>query len=148
MRSLVLGCVVFLVGAWFGFYEAHAASGIKYSNYMLGKDAAKAEPTFLYGYVAGLHDMLTAVTWFGNESPKDFTAELFTKQYQCMQKIPNAAEAVAWAKDFWNKEPDVWAGDNVFIHACEYNPSARANTMVKTGGRAPHAGGRSMTLSK
>lgn len=148
MRSLVLGCIVFLVGAWFGFHEAQAASGIKYSNYLLGKDASKAAAPFLSGYVAGIHDMLTAAAWLANESPKDFTAEVFTKQYQCMQKIPNTAEGVAWAMDFWNKEPDIWAGDNYFARACQYNPSARANTMVKSGGQSPQAGGHSMTLSK
>ena len=148
MRLLVLGCIVFVLGAWFGFSNAHAASGIKYTNYMLGKDTAKAEPGFLMGYVAGIHDTMTGAVYLANESAKDFTAEYFTKQYQCMQKIPNAAEAVAWAKDFWNKEPDIWAADNFLVRACEYNPSARANTMVKAGGRSPQPGGRGMTLSK
>ena len=148
MRLLVLGCLVFLMGAWFGFYEAHAASGVKYTGYLQGKDTSKAQAAFLNGYAAGVFDELAQVTWIANEESKYFTAEVFTKQYQCMQKIPNLGEAVAWAKDFWNKEPDVWAADQLFVHACEYNASARTSTAVKTAGPSPRGGSHSITLSK
>lgn len=148
MRLLVLGCIVFLMGAWFGFHQAHAASGIKYTGYVQGKDVPKMQAAFMNGYAAGVYDELAQVVWIANEQPKYFTVEVFTKPYQCLQKIPNTAEAVAWAKEFWNKEPDVWAADQLFNHACEYSAAARSNTMVKTGGPSPRAGSHSITLSK
>jgi hypothetical protein len=148
MRLLVLGCVVFMVGAGFGFYEAHAASGIKYDGYLLGKNISKASPDFLSGYAAGTYDTLETVTYIANEVPKVFNAETFTKQYQCLQKIPTAQETVAFGKDFWTKEPDVWAAQELFIHACEYGASARSNTMTKGGGRARVGGGQNNITMK
>lgn len=147
MRLFALGCIVFLLGAWFGFYEAHAASGVKYDGFVQGKDVPKMSAGFMNGYVAGAYDMLGGTTWVANEDSKDFTADVFTKQYQCLQKIPNASEGVAWAKDLWSKNPNAWASDILFAHACEYNTSARANTMVK-GGQSQRAGAHSITLSK
>ena len=146
MRLLVLGCVMFLVGAWFGFYEAHAASGIKYDGYLTGKNVPKASPDFLNGYAAGNYDTLAMVAYVANEVPKVFNAEVFTKQYQCLQKIPTAGETVAWAKDLWSKSPDSFAAQEIFIHACEYGASARANTMTKAGGPSHRPGSYSITM--
>lgn len=149
MRLVVLGCVVFLMGAGFGFYEAHAASGVKYDGYIQGKDIPKMQAAFLNGYASGSYDTLSTVAWISNEAPKYFTAEVFTKQYQCLQKIPTASETVAWAKEFWNAKPDSFAADQLFMHACEYNAAARANTVTKAGGPSHSMGGaHSITLGK
>lgn len=142
----MLVSVVFLVGAGFGFYEAHAASGIKYDGYLLGKNVPKASADFLAGYAAGNYDTMAVVTYISNEVPKAFTAEVFTKQYQCLQKIPTAGETVAWAKDLWSKSPDTFAAQELFIHACEYGASARANTMTKATGPSHRPGTFSITL--
>jgi len=148
MRVLALGCVVFLMGAWFGFYEAHAASGIKYDGFLLGKDVPKQPAEYMKGYAAGSYDTLETVTYIANEASKYFTPEVFTKQYQCLQKIPTATETVAWAKEFWTKEPDVFAAQEIFMHACEYNASARSNTMTKAGGPAHSMVGRNTVTLK
>jgi hypothetical protein len=82
MRLLVPGCVVFLMGAWFGFYEAHAASGIKYDAFLFSKNVPKQPAEYLKGYAAGAYDSFEWATWIANKSPKYFTQEYFTKQYQ------------------------------------------------------------------
>jgi hypothetical protein len=148
MKLLVVGCVALLLGLSIGFYAASAASGIKYTGFVQGKDVPKMNAAFMNGYAAGVFDELAQVVWIANEQPKYFTVDVVTKPYQCLQKITNTAEVVAWAKEFWNKEPDVWAADQLFNHACEYNASARANTMVKTGGQSPRTGAHTITLSK
>ncbi len=140
---------VFLSGAWFGFYEAHAASGIEYDGFLLGRDASKKNDAFLNGYVAGMYDQLSTVAWAANERPQLFTADTFTKPFLCLQKAQNTGEVVAFGKDFWSKQPDTWAADVLFVHACEFSASARANTMTKAGGVSRVRGGaHSLTPGK
>src|SRR5215467_5311548 len=147
LRLLALGCVVFLAGAGFGFYEAHAAGAIKYDAYLFGKDVGKAPDAYLSGYAAGSYDTLSLVAWVANEAPKAFTAETFTNQYLCLQKIPSASETVAFAKDFWRAKPDSAAANQLFIHACEYSTSARSSSMTKAG-KPSHSRSASFTLTK
>lgn len=146
MRLLVLGCVVFLVGSWFGFHQAHAAGGLQYDGFLSAKNVSKKSADFLNGYAAGTYDMITVSTEIANEAPKYFTPQVFTKQYQCLQKIQTANEIVAWAKTFWSKEPDSWAAESIFVHSCEYDASARSNTMTKGSGPA-HAPGAMHTIT-
>ena len=149
LRSVVVGCVVFLLGAAFGFYEAYAASGIKYDGYLLGKNASKKNDAFLNGYVAGMYDQLSTIVWAANEKPQLFTAEVFTKPFLCLQKAQTSSEVVAFAQPLWAKTPDAWAADVVLIHACEFSPSATANAMTKAGGQSRAGGGaHSLTMGK
>ena len=136
MRLLVLSCVVFLIGAWFGFYRAHAAGGLQYDGFLFNKNVSKKSADFLNGYAAGSYDTVALATQLANESAKYFTPQVFTKQYQCLQKFQTAGEIVAWAKAYWSKEPDSWAAESIFAHACEYDASARSNTMTKSSGPA------------
>ena len=134
MRLFVLGCLVFLVGAWFGFHEALAAGGMQYDGFLFNKNVSKKSADYLTGYAAGTYDMVAVTTEIANESAKYFTPQVWTKQYQCLQKIQTAPEIVAWAKAYWSKEPDDWAAESIFVHACEYDASARSNTMTKSSG--------------
>ncbi len=134
MRLFVLSCAVFLVGAWFGFHQAHAAGGLQYDGYLFNKNVSKKSADYLSGYAAGTYDMLAASTQIANESAKYFTPQVWTKQYQCLQKIQTSSEIVAWAKAFWSKEPEDWAAESIFVHACEYDASARSNAMTKSSG--------------
>jgi hypothetical protein len=134
MRLLVLSCVVFLMGAWFGFHEARAAGGLQYDGFLFNKNVSKKSADFLNGYAAGAYDMVSVTAQIANEAAKYFTPQVFTKQYQCLQKFQTANEIVAWAKAYWSKEPDSWAAESIFGHACEYDASARSNTMTKSSG--------------
>jgi hypothetical protein len=147
MRWLALGSLVFLMGAWFGFYEAHAASGIKYDGFLVSKEASKKSDAFLNGYVAGMYDQLSTVAYLANERPEVFTAATFNRPFLCLQKAQNTSEIVAFAKDFWSKQPDVWAVDVVFVRACEFSASARANTMTRTAGGVSRGQGGAHSLT-
>lgn len=142
VRLLALVCMVFLFGAAAGFYGAHAASGMKYDGFLLGKDVPKQPAEYLKGYAAGTYDSFEWATWVANEAPKYFTAEVFTKQYQCLQKIPTATEMVAWAKEFWSKQPDSFAAGEILGNACVYKPAANANTATKGAGPAHSQAGK------
>lgn len=136
MRLLVVGCLALLVGIGIGLYGASAASSIKYDYFLSGKDVPKMSDHFLNGYAAGTYDMLRTVVWLANDDPQskdDFTAAVFAKQYQCLQQIPNASEIVAWAKDYWSKNPTVVAANELFADACLYKPT-QAKTNMMTGG--------------
>lgn len=147
MRLLALGCIVFVMGAWFGFYEAHAASGVKITGYLTGKEVPKYTDAFVNGYAAGNFDMLGMVVWMANDQPKYFTPEYFTKQYQCLQKIPSTQETVAWAKAYWSKEPDVWAAEEITWNACDYAvSSSRTSTVTKTRSPAPSSAGKQILI--
>ena len=66
-----------------------------------------------------------------------------TGMYQCLQKIPNAGETVAFAKEYWAKNPSMVAANAIFINACLYKPgSAKTNTMTGGGGKGRSQGGR------
>jgi len=58
MRLLVFSCVVFLMGAWFGFHEARAAGGLQYDVFLFNKNVSKKSADFLNGYAAGAYDMV------------------------------------------------------------------------------------------
>ncbi len=135
MRLIVVGCVALLVGISIGLYGASAASGIKYDFYLTGKDVPKMQDPFLNGYAAGTYDTMEFVAWLANDDPTskdDFTAEKVAGWYQCLQKIPGSAEAVAWAKDFWAKNPNWVAANTVVVNACQYKPGqASANTLTR-----------------
>lgn len=146
VRLVALGCVMFLIGTGFGFYGAHAASGLKYDGFLLGKDVPKQPAEYLKGYAAGTYDTFEWATWVANEAPKYFTQEVFTKQYQCLQKIPTATEIVAWAKEFWNKQPESFAAGEILGNACAYKPSATANTMTTSGGPAHSRAGKNTLI--
>lgn len=107
----------------------------------------RQKPDSLSGYAAGNYDTLVMVTWMANERPQLLSAESVTKQLQCLQRIPSAQEAVAWAKDLWNANPDMPAAFVLFAKACDYNPAARATTVTKTGGLR-HSGTANFTLLK
>ncbi len=143
MRLIAVGCVALLVGIAIGLHGASGASGIKYTYYLLGKDASKVSDPFLNGYTAGIFDVLETITWIANDDPQskdDFTAANLTGYYQCLQKIPGSAEAVAWAKELWAKNADYVAANTVLFNACQYKPSqARSNAM--TGGRGQGSSG-------
>ena len=145
MRSIAVACVALLVGIGIGFYEARAASTVKYDYYLTGKDVPKMADPFLNGYAAGAYDTLETVVWMATDDPQskdDFTATNFAGFYQCLQKIPSAAETVAFAKDYWAKNPTWIAANTLMINACQYKPGqSKANTMTGGGGKGSSVGG-------
>lgn len=147
MRLFVVGCVTLLIGIVLGVYGARAASTIKYSSYLAGKDVPAKNTDYMYGYVSGTFDTLMFVTWIANDDPKskdDFTPAYFAGFYQCLQKIPNAGDTVAWAKGLWAANPDLNAANLMLVDACQYQPGqAKSNTMTG-GGSAGHT--RNATL--
>ncbi len=144
MRLLVVGCVALLLGLSIGFYGASAAGTIQYTSYISGKDVPGKSSDFMNGYVAGAFDTLEWVVWIANDDPKtkdDFTPAYFTPLYQCLQKIPNAGEAVAWAKDIWAANPNNAAANLMAVSACQYKPSqAKSNTVTGGAGKGPSRG--------
>jgi hypothetical protein len=128
-----------LVGIGIGLYEARAASTIKFDYYLTGKDVPKMADAFLNGYTAGAYDTLETVVWMAtddSQSKDDFTAANLAGYYQCLQKIPNPGETVAFVKDYWAKNPNVIAANTLMVNACQYKPGqGKANTLTGGGGR-------------
>jgi hypothetical protein len=141
MRLLVVGCVALLIGIGIGLYGASAASSIKYDYFLTGKDAPKFSDGFLNGYAAGTYDTMETIVWMANDDPQskdDFTAANLTGLYQCLQKIPGTAEAVAWAKELWAKNQSLVGANAVVNNACQYKPAqARSNAMTGGTGKRP-----------
>ena len=137
MRLFVVGCVALLIGILIGAYGARAASNIKYSTYLSAKDAQAKQDEYNYGYLSGTYDTLMFVTWIANDDPKskdDFTPGYFANFYQCLQKIPNLGETLAWAKPIWAANPDWNAANAILVDSCQYQPGqAKSNTMTRGG---------------